>query len=100
MSNTPGPKDNFAEHVSEKLLIITPTPRDNTEYGNIRWHVVINTHPDYADDDFDEPISLEEHGSPKEPVITLEPADAEKIGHALLRAVAIRRKAVQAKEEP
>lgn len=88
--------DYFKEHVSEVLLVVTPKERPNHDWGGIHYQIKIDTDPNYASDDFDDPITLKECGSPKEPEISLYPEDAQALALALQRASWIRREAVMA----
>lgn len=86
------PSDHVRECVDRALIIVTPHPRSGVDWDGTKWEIAINTHPEYASDDFDFPIELRE-GDSKE-AIELFPENAEDLGRALIRAAQIRRKIV------
>lgn len=88
------------EFNSEKLIVISPMPRDSVDFGTLRYEVRIDVDPNYAHKDFDDPITLKECGSQKEPEMCLYPEDAEALGRALIRAADIRRRAVAEFADP
>jgi hypothetical protein len=74
----------------KKAIVVTPKKSNRIDWSNTTYRIEIDTDPDYEDLDF--PIILIfANGKPLS--IEFEPEDAEAVGHALIRAAAIRRAA-------
>jgi DNA modification methylase len=83
------------ESESQRMIVITPPPRVGVDWNDTRWQIIIDLDPEYADDDFDEPITLRDADGSW--TVGLYPENAEEIGRALIRAAEIRRAAVAEK---
>lgn len=76
----------------QKAIIITPNPCPRIDWSKAEYRIEIDTDPRYEELDF--PIKLMlDSGESDPPNIQFEPEDAEAVGHALIRAAAIRRAA-------
>lgn len=81
--------DPFIESVDHVLLVLKYKQECRQE--QTPWEVQVQTHPRYADDTLDEPITLRDGDKIN---CAMDVLEAESVGKALLRAVEIRRKAV------
>jgi hypothetical protein len=76
----------------KKAIVVTPNPCDRINWSDTTYRIEIDTDPEYEDLDF--PIKLIlANGDVEPPILEFEPEDAEAVGHALIRAAAIRRAA-------